>query len=325
MAQDYLAATILFDLSGRGKIEATGNDAANFLHNLSTNDIKTLPPGNGVELFLCNATAKVVAHAWAWRQAPVGKRETIWLDLDPGLDEKVLRHLDHFLISEDVTLINHTQNLAQLHLAGPESSRILEQAGLEPGEWKLHTFLVKDSLTIRCVHILPQRGFDILCPRNQAQAISERLCSAGVQLGDADLFERLRIEAGTPVFGQDMDENTFAPEVNRTAQAISYQKGCYLGQEPIVMARDRGVVQRMLVGLRIEGDPVSAGSLVFRESKEIGRVTSCIRSPRLGTIALGYIRRSSQTPGTAVEVAVAGEKRSAQVVTVPFEYDPGAH
>jgi folate-binding protein YgfZ len=123
--------------------------------------------------------------------------------------------------------------------------------------------------------------------------------------------EIVRVETATPVYGIDFDENTFAPEVNRTARAISYNKGCYLGQEPIVMARDRGVVQRLLLGLTFAG-PVPPGSLLYKDGKEVGRVTSSVVSPARGPIGLGYVRRGSQTPGTVLE---AGEARVAATVT----------
>src|SRR4051812_23319628 len=122
---DYDAAragAALFDVSARGKIEAAGADAAVFLHNLSTNDIKSLPPGHGCETFFCTATAKVVAYGRVWRSPPEGKRETLWLDLDPGLAAKAYQHLDRYLISEDVALTDHTEALVGLHLAGPRAA-----------------------------------------------------------------------------------------------------------------------------------------------------------------------------------------------------------
>src|SRR3954469_23368265 len=124
--------------------------------------------------------------------------------------------------------------------------------------------------------------------------------------------------AGTPVDRLDMDENTFAPEVNRIQQAISYQKGCYLGQEPIVMARDRGVVQRALVGLSLGDAAGPRGALLYREGREVGRVTSCVRSPRFGWVALGYARRGSQAPGTELELDDGGTRRPVKVAALPL-------
>src|SRR5262245_64440818 len=125
-----MSTALLFDRSARGKIGAAGTEAAVFLHNLCTNDVKGLSLSAGCEAFFCTATAKVVAHGWVWRLSPEGKRDRFWLDLDPGLAEKVYQHLDRHLISEDVTLKDHTQALAQLQLAGP---RVAELLRITPG------------------------------------------------------------------------------------------------------------------------------------------------------------------------------------------------
>jgi folate-binding protein YgfZ len=146
------------------------------------------------------------------------------------------------------------------------------------------------------------------------------LAEAGAKPAGRQSYEALRVEAGAPLQGVDVDEETFAPEVGRTRQAICYTKGCYLGQEPIVMARDRGHVNRALLGLKLPGGPVPPNSLLYREGKEVGRVTSSVVSPRLGTaIALAYIRRGNQEPGTVVEVEAGGPRRPAEVTRLPFE------
>src|SRR5439155_4477699 len=133
------------------------------------------------------------------------------------------------------------------------------------------------------------------------------LTQAGARPAGKEAFEVLRVEAGVPRYGVEMNEERFVVEVGRTPQAISYSKGCYLGQEPIVMARDRGHVNRTLLGLKLNGDPAPHGSLLHRDGKEVGRVTSSVVSPRLGAaVALGYLRRGCWEPGTAVEVEVDG-------------------
>lgn len=304
----------LFDVSDRGKIEVAGTEAAFFLHNLATNDIKGLQPWHGCETFFCTATAKVIAHGWVWRLPPEGKRDTFWLDVDPGLAEKTYQHLDRHLISEDVTLTDHTKDLTQFHLTGPRVAEVLDAAGFGPGhQWQRLTCRAEGGVTVRNVDPLGIPGVDLLCPT----ALRERLVAAGAREGNATTFDILRVEAGTPLYGADMDENTFVAEVGRTKQAISYNKGCYLGQEPIVMARDRGVVQRTLVGLRLD-DVVPSGSLLHRDGKEVGRTVSCVRSPRLGPIALAYVKRGSQAPGMAVEVDVNGQRHPATVAALPF-------
>jgi len=305
---------VFFDRGDRGKIEADGSEAAVFLHNLSTNDIKGLAPGTGCEAFFCTATAKLLAHGWIWREPPEGKRDRFWLDLAPGLGEKMYGHLDRYLISEDVTLTDQTTLMGQLHLVGPRAAEVLRAAGFHPPQpWSRANF----RGAIRCTDPLGMPGYDLLFPAGEAAVVREGLLAAGAIAGDPATWDILRLEAGLPQSGIDMDETTFAPEVNRTAQAISYHKGCYLGQEPIVMARDRGVVQRFLVGLRSSNLP-ARGNLLFRNGKEIRRVTSSVVSPGLGPIALGYVRRGNEAPGTVVELEQDGVRLPATVQALPF-------
>src|SRR5206468_3963391 len=157
-------------------------------------------------------------------------------------------------------------------------------------------------------------------PRTEVENTWRLLVQAGAVPAGRQTFEVLRVEAGTPAQGLDIDENTFAPEAGRTAQAICYTKGCYLGQEPIVMARDRGHINRTLLGLKTNAAaPLVQGSRVWREGQEVGQITSSVRSPRLGVIALAYLKRGSQEPGLAVDVETApGRREAATVTALPF-------
>jgi folate-binding protein YgfZ len=314
----------LFDVSPRGKIEAEGTDAVVFLHNISTADVKGLPAGSGWEVFFCTATAKVVGHGWVYRAAPDGKRERLWLDVDDGQGEKLFRHLDHYIIGEDVTLTDHTAELAQMHLAGPDAARLLREvlsgitAESVPGSFVVAEVPGKARVQVRYTRPLGWESFELLCPGETAGELWQRLVGAGARPTGREAWEVLRIEAGLPVFGIDIDDSTFAPETGRM-EAISYQKGCYLGQEPIVMARDRGVVQRTLMGLLVGDEPATAGSLLYRDNKEVGRVTSSVFSPRLGcAVALSYLKRGSQTPGMELQMDTGGVRRAVKVAKLPF-------
>jgi folate-binding protein YgfZ len=290
----------LFDISHHGKIEVTGPDAAAFLHNLCTNDIKALKPGRGCEAFLTTVKAKVIAYIQVCRD----QEHVFWIDAGPGMGQRVLKHLDHHLISEQVELSDRTHDFAQLHLAGPQCRAVLEQARGD--------VVPRDRLAVP--------GCELLCLAPSASALWGDLIAAGARPVGSEVYNLLRIEAGIPVFGKEIDEDRFVVEVDRTKQAICYTKGCYLGQEPIVMARDRGHVNRLLRGLKIAGSSaVPSGTKVFRDADEVGQVTSSVVSPRFGAIALAYIRRGSWEPGTAVTVAADGEKRSAEVVSLPFD------
>jgi tRNA-modifying protein YgfZ len=316
----------VFDLSSRGKVEVAGGDAAAFLHNLSSNDINGLAVGAGCEAFFATSTAKAVDFARVYHVLLHDGRDAFWLDLEPGRGEKLIQHLDHFLISEQVEFADRTREFAHIHLAGPRARDVLERAlvddvpDLGPLQHMVRTFGASSHSHIRRNEPLALPGYDVVCLGALAPDVWARLVNAGAKPAGLDAYELLRVEAGTPIYGVDIDENRFIVEVGRTASAISYNKGCYLGQEPVVMARDRGQVQRAFLGLRLSGSaPVPAGSKVLRDGKEVGVTTSSVVSPALGApIALAYIKRGNQEPGTVVEVEAGGEKRTGEVTQLPF-------
>jgi folate-binding protein YgfZ len=328
MPDDYRHAlnnAALFDLSGRGLIELSGKDAVTFLHNLCTNDIKGLAPGFSCEAFLTTVKAKVVAHLFVNRLRPNGGR-ALWLDLSPDQADKVTRHLDHFLISEDVQLSDRSGEITQLHLCGPGARAVLEKvlSAANPELKELADYAAQFGAQggglVRRHDYLGLPGYDIFCPSSDADNIRSQLISAGAAPASSKVHEILRVEAGFPLYGKDIDEDRFVVEVGRTRQAISYGKGCYLGQEPIVMARDRGHVNRSLLGLVIrEGGPASPGARVVRGQEGVGRVTSSALSPRLGcAVALAYLRRGSQEPGTPVQIESEGRLLAAEVTGLPL-------
>jgi folate-binding protein YgfZ len=324
LATEYSAAreqAVVFDQSPRGKIEVAGPDAVTFLQNLSTNDIKNLPPGAGCEAFFVTVKARVVAHAWIYRLPSA--ESALWLDVDAARAAVVMTHLDRHLISEQVELTDHTGELAQLQLAGPRApdliGQILGQRAAELGPLE-HTSATREGVIgIRRRDVLALPGFDILARPEAARALWQDLLAAGVVPAGMETFEVLRVEAGLPLDGVDMDENRFVVEVGRIAQAICYTKGCYLGQEPIVMARDRGHVNRLLLGIKLPCGPVAGGAKLFRDGQEVGGVTSSVFSPRLGCgIGLAYLRRGSQEPGTILEVENSAGRSEAIVSALPF-------
>ena len=303
--EEYRAArehAALFDLSDRGKIELAGKEALFFLNNLCTNDVKNLSVGSSCEAFLCTAKAKVVAHILVGHHPS----DVLLLHFEPGQEERVLNHLNHYLISEQVEITDRTKELGQFHLCGPKAHSLLEKDLPES-----MPFFRNDPLG------LP--GFDLFFSADKTQEVWQSLVNAGPRPAGRDTWEMLRIEAGTPVYGKDIDENRLVMEVGRTQQAISYTKGCFLGQEPIVMARDRGHVNRTLLGITIQGGgPAASGTPLFQEGAEIGQVTSSVDSFRLGPIALAYLKRGHQTPGTIVELDPAADGRKASVCALPF-------
>ena len=305
----------VFDVSHRGQVELAGPDAAAFLHNLCTNDIKNLPAGRGCEFFLTTNKARVVGHGFAHRLLP-GEPMVLWLDVAPGTAGKVAGHLDHYIVSERVEIADRTSSVAELHLCGPQAVPILGAVvpALPPLDALQH--VMADTLRIVRHDRLGLPGFDLVGPVGPMGDLWRRLIQAGAAAAGLEAFNILRIEAGVPVDGIDIDAERFVVEVGRTKEAICYTKGCYLGQEPIVMARDRGHLNRLLLGLKVDApEPLPGGTKVMQNGQEVGLVTSSVWSPLVqSVIALAYIKRGSQEPGTTVEVA----SHQAVVAPLPF-------
>lgn len=306
--RDACAGAAFFDLSASGKVELAGKDAAMFLQNLCTNDVKRLTPGQGCEAFFTNAKARVSAYAWIQCVGTEGGAPGYLVDVAPGLGEVLFKHLNHYLISEEVELTDRSSDLAEFHVVGPKAAAVV--ADVAGRVWR------HDRMA------LP--GYDVLCPAAEADAVRGVLLQAGAIPAGPDTFDILRIEAGVPAPGAEIDDTRLAMELGRTAQAISYGKGCYLGQETIVMARDRGHVNRTLLGLKLGGDnPAARGAKVFHGAEEIGKVTSSVYSPRVGAaVALAFLQRGHQQPGTVVEVEMPARRRAAEIAALPFPSIP---
>lgn len=314
VADEYTTAgqhAVVFDRSHHGRIEAAGKEARSFLHNLSTNHIKELPEHGSCEAFFATVKAKAIAYVLIHHLRTVKKHEVFWLDVGPNQHEKVFKHLDRHLISEQLELTDRTAEYAQLHLAGPGAALLLARIRGDATYRYLHSFRLQDPLGVP--------GFDLWVPVQHAAEIWERLLAEGARPAGTAAYELLRVEAGTPLYGRDIDKERFVVEVGRGERAISYQKGCYLGQEPIVMARDRGHVNRKFLGVRIAaGAPLPKDTKLFREANEVGQVTSSVQSPRCGVIALAYLRRGSDTPGTELAAEVNGQRQTVTVAALPF-------
>ena len=325
MTPDYTAATTsaaLFDTTGAAKLVLIGPDAPMFLGNLSTNDTKNLPLGGGCEAYFCDARAKVKFQAWIYHLLLSDKRHAMWVETTPGRNTDLLQYLDRYLISEQVEIADRTADFAQFHLAGPKAVEVLSAALGEPvpdlSEFAHmeRTFGRDATCSIRRRDQLGVPGFDAVCRTDVADGVKRMLTAAGAVSGRAETFETLRIEAGTPVFGKDIDDNRFVMEVGFAARAVSYAKGCFLGQEPIVMARDRaGHVNRAFLGLKVlDGGPLASGTKIFRDGQEVGLVTSSCHSPRLGApVALAYLKWKHQEPGTRMEA----DGRPVEVLGLP--------
>jgi tRNA-modifying protein YgfZ len=312
----------LFDSSHHAKIELAGLDATQFLQNLCTNDVRKAAPGHGCEAFLTTNQAKIVAYILIYPHQTTDRGPVLALDAGPGMAERVAKHLDRYLVSEQVEIIDRTLEFGQLHLAGPEAGTVLGKAlsfsGLEDLQHRKVNF-AGGTIILRRHSPLSVPGFDILMAPGQAASLWNSLLASGAVPAGIEIYQTLRVEAGTPQYGIDIDDTNLPQEVDRLDRTVSFTKGCFIGQETIARIRTYGHVNRLLVGLKLEGQGTEPrGTKLFRDGKEVGQLTSCVVSPRLGSvIAMAYVRRGSHEPGTKIEVGEAGG-RKAEAGNLPF-------
>lgn len=319
-----LESASLFDISNQGKLELRGKDAPAFLHNLCTNDIQGLPLGGGCEAYFCDARAKVLGHALVYHVLVAGQH-AFWLDVTADYNVKLLQHLDKHLISEVVEFADLTETHSQIHLAGPQATAVLATALGQAVPALPELAHMERTLNRATVHIrrhdpLGVPGYDLVCRNEEATLVWQALNQAGTIPAGLQAFEWLRVEAGTPIYGRDINEDRFVMEVARALRAVSYAKGCYLGQEPIVMSRDRaGFVNRAFLGVQVmDGPPLPPGTKLLRETAEVGVVTSSIESPRLqAPLSLAYIRRGAQDLGLRLTAATPTGNQPVQVLGLP--------
>jgi aminomethyltransferase len=309
----------LLDRGDFGVLELTGRDRATFLHALVSNEIKALGAGQGCAATLLDVHGKVQVVLFVWVAD-----DRIFVVTPPAMAAKTAEALDHYLFSEKVAIEDVSREHALYVLAGPAARPTAKRlTGAVPPEkaWS-HVAAKLGEVPVRLVSGAGETGEAevwIMCALGDASRVREALAGAGASPIGREAYESLRIEAGTPLFGHDVDESVMLPEIP-FENLLSHSKGCYPGQEVVVRIRDRGHVNRMLRGLALEGDQVPPqGAEVADDDATIGKVTSAAWSYGLSRpIALAFVRRQHAEPGTRVSVRFAGATVAAAVNALPF-------
>ncbi len=287
------------DVSGRTQIALTGADRAKVLHGLCTNDVKRLTTGRGCEAFLTNVQGKTIGYVWVFC-----REDSLVLDTAPGFAGVILPSLDRYIIREDVRLADQSAEVGEVLVSGVESLAILETMfGCVIPDERMSVTQGKSSdlsVEIRRVPYASPVCFFVSCPAAQVTSLLRLLQANGASACSADSVDAARIEMGMPVFGQDLSLDNLPQEVARDQLAISFTKGCYLGQETVARIDALGHVNRLLTGIKFSGDVVPPpGSVIEREGKAIATITSSCWSPRLTCpLTLAYVRRGFEQPGT---------------------------
>lgn len=316
--QDYQALTQaagFAPLRDWTTIEIRGADRQTLLQNLCTNDLRALSAGQGCEAFLADVKGKIVAHVLVLIEA-----ERILFLTVPNQAVTIIAHLEKYIIREDVQLVDLSGSTAWLIISPLAAVQHFQEAchelsGQGTSPWQ-HVGVKLEQIAAQCGKCdwLWCDTFLLRCDARDFELVSQMLTDAGarkccetVGAGTADAITALRIESGFPLYGVDFDSSNLPQEIDRNEQAISFQKGCYLGQETIARIDALGHVNQKLVPVKLnEQSEALPSPELSSEGKIVGRVTSCSWSPYYGAIAgLALVRRGFNDPGTQLECGSA--------------------
>ncbi|HET9162924.1 MAG TPA: glycine cleavage T C-terminal barrel domain-containing protein [Solirubrobacterales bacterium] len=295
----------LLDRSGRGKLIVSGPEAAEYLQGQLTNDIDALAPGEGQYAALLDRKGHMQADMRVLRISA----EEIWIDTEPEALASALRHLETYKIGREVTVVDVGGERAILSLIGPRSVEIAATAVLP--EFAFEAVAVSG---VECLAVGAGAGIDLIAKAADAPKLREALLAAGAAEVDAEAAEIVRIEAGTPRYGAEMSIETMPAEAGIVERAVSFTKGCYIGQEPVARLHYKGRPNRHLRGLELSA-PAEPGAGLRLGEKEVGRIGSAGVSPARGPVGLAIVRREA-APGS--ELAVGEDGVTARVVDLPF-------
>jgi len=307
----------------RTQIEFTGDDRAAFLHNLCTNDIRRLQPGQGCEAFITNVQGKTIGHGYVFCEA-----SSLLFDTVPGQGATLLPHLEKYHIREKVVVHDRSTEWSEILVAGDQAGDLVHRlSGVSPPVGRCDSVHVDPlfperpsrsapAISLRRVDLCGPQTFLLSGETAAIEAAWAALLGAGARSCGHETVEMARIEAGTPLFGQDITDKNLPQELGRDALAISFTKGCYLGQETVARIDALGHVNQTLRGLRFHRQIVpTPGTVLTAADKTVAHVTSAAFSPRLNApLALGYVRRGQTAAGTQLRSSL-GE---ATVVEFPL-------
>lgn len=296
----------LLDRSERGKLALTGADAKSFLQGQLTNDVEALTPGTGCYAAFLTAKGKMRGDV---RVLDTG--DELLLDCERVALQALFSTIRRFSIGYRVELHRRTLERGLLSLVGPHARAVLGDAAAALGaDEHAHAEAVVDGVPVRLV--ATDVGVDLIVEAEQAERLTAALIERGARPVAEDAVEALRVERGRPRFGVDIDETTIPQEAGLNERAVSFTKGCYVGQETVARLYYKGRPNRHLRGLRLSA-PVAPGTELRLDDRVVGRLGTVARSPHHGVIALALVRREA-APGAAVR---AGEA-TAEVVELPF-------
>lgn len=292
-------------LPGRTIVEVTGADRIAFLHSFCTNDVKRLQPGQGCEAFITSLQGKTLGHVLIFCGP-----DSLVLETTPGQAETLLPHFDRFVISERIEFHERSAQWSEVLVAGPGGARVLEATTGQPPPQAMLSHegatIGGRSVVLRRVPFAGPHGWLVQMDANDLAEVVAATVAAGASMAGDQALEMIRLEAGWPWFGVDLTDDNLPQEANRNEQAISFKKGCYLGQETVARIDAVGHVNRLLSSVAFVGDSLPVvGTKLRVEGREVGQVTSAAWSPRLNRpLALALVRRAAVAGGGPFETDI---------------------
>ncbi len=267
----------LFDISSWGVISIAGPDRNTFLHGMVSNEVNKLAVGESNYSLLLTAKGKIIADVWVYV-----RESDIVLITRAALREAVIQTLDKYLIMEDAEIHDASQEFSVLAVQGREAESMLNQ----PGCMTIPASLTGDP------------GGLLVVPESEREAVLRAVQAAGAKMVSNDLLEAMRIEAGIPIVGRELDD-TVIPQEAGLHHAISFEKGCYIGQEVVARLHFRGHVNRELTRFVLQcEEPFDSVAMIHHDGKEVGKITSACRSLESDQIVgLGYLRSALRKDG----------------------------
>jgi folate-binding protein YgfZ len=310
LSREYAAATTacaLLDRSERGKLALTGNEAKPFLQGQVSNDVEVLAPGQGCYAAFLTPKGKMLGDL---RILDTGHE--LLLDTERAALQELFNMIRRFSIGYGVQLHKRTVERGLVSLIGPESASVAALDGLSETE---HSHVAAECCGVSVRAIRTDLGVDLLCDAGDTARLTTALEQAGAIAISEATAECVRVETGRPRYGVDLDDSVIPQEADLNARAVSFTKGCYVGQETVARLYYRGKPNRTLRGLRLS-EPVPSGAQIDFGGRTVGRLASVAESPALGHLALALVRREAP-PGSQVTVGLDGVR--GVVVELPFE------
>jgi folate-binding protein YgfZ len=294
--QAFLSGCGVYDLSWRAKIAVTGGDRVRWLNGMVSNNVRDLAPGHGVYAFLLNAQGRIQADLYVFQYA-FQRGESLLVDMERGQRDTILQLFDRYIISDDVGIADISDKLTALGLTGPESRHVLERAGIGVPDLAHLQFAEvrwqEQTVTLLRSGEEARESWQIWIAPDQVGKLWDALVKAGARPTGTAALNLFRISRGIPQFGVDIRERDL-PQETGLMRALSFTKGCYLGQEIVERIRSRGAVHRQFTAFTVEGTLPEAGAKIVADKKEVGEITSSAVLPLPGGdrgVALGYLRR----------------------------------